>query len=189
MAIDLGCDAPDRDAPLTLLTPSAVPSVGLLVPQEIRSAAGVGDEDRSVPRRLCVTGKIERFRHDYRVSVSRSDQLHFDAALQPQPNAASELLFRACDEGVVTPQLLHSVGPQYTSDAMRAHIQGSVLLQGVVGIDGATHDVRVLRSLDADTLDQAAVKAFQQWRFQPGSHLGTPVPIIVTAKMAFTLGK
>ncbi|HMZ30326.1 MAG TPA: biotin--[acetyl-CoA-carboxylase] ligase [Thauera aminoaromatica] len=63
--------------------------------------------------------------------------------------------------------------PVYTSDAMRAKVQGKVLLQCVVRPDGSATDIQILRSLDpVFGLDQEAIKAARQWRFAPG----TPAP-------------
>jgi TonB family protein len=190
MAIDLGCDAPDPMAVVTLLTPYAAPTFGVAITREDRSRFGLLAEDRYIPRHLCVTGEIERSHRGYRVSASRADQLHFDAESERAPTPlATEALYRSCDEGVVPPKLLRSVPVSYTPEAMRAGIDGSVLLQGVVGRDASMRDVQVLCSLDPSSLDQAAVRAFKQWRFRPGTRLGKEVSVIVTAQMAFTLKK
>jgi protein TonB len=80
------------------------------------------------------------------------------------------------------------VKPQYTSDAMRAKVQGTVLLECVVRPDGSVGDVQILRSLDGVFgLDQEAIKAAKQWRFAPGTRLGEPVPVLVTIELTFTL--
>ena len=64
--------------------------------------------------------------------------------------------------GVTLPRVLHEVKPQYTSDAMRAKVQGTVLLECVVRPDGSVGDVQVVRSLDSTFgLDQEAIKAAQ----------------------------
>ncbi len=89
--------------------------------------------------------------------------------------------------GVTVPRLMSQVGPQYTSDAMRRQIQGSVHLECVVQLDGTTSSIKVVKSLDAE-LDEQAIKALQQWRFEPGTKDGRPVPVIITAEMTFTLG-
>jgi protein TonB len=90
--------------------------------------------------------------------------------------------------GVTLPRVLREVKPQYTSDAMRAKVQGTVLLQCVVKADGSVGDVQVVRSLDsAFGLDQEAIKAARQWRFAPGTRLGEPVPVLVTIELTFTL--
>ncbi len=90
--------------------------------------------------------------------------------------------------GVSLPRLLREVKPAYTSDAMRAKIQGTVLLQCVVKPDGFVGDVQVVRSLDSTFgLDGEAIKAARQWRFAPGTRLGEPVAVLVTIELTFTL--
>jgi len=90
--------------------------------------------------------------------------------------------------GVSFPVKLKEVRPQYTSDAMRAKVQGTVLLQCVVKSDGTVGDVQVVRSLDPTFgLDQEAVKAAKQWLFRPGMRMGEPVPVLVTIELTFTL--
>jgi TonB family protein len=86
------------------------------------------------------------------------------------------------------PRLLREVKPNYTSDAMRAKIQGAVLLECVVNRSGEVMDVKILRSLDSTFgLDQEAIKAAKQWRFSPGSRLGEPVPVLISIELSFTL--
>ncbi len=90
--------------------------------------------------------------------------------------------------GVVSPVPLISPKPAYTSDAMRAKIQGVVLLQCVVESDGSVNRCSVARSLDRTFgLDQEAIRAAQRWRFRPGTRLGEPVAVQVGIEMSFTL--
>ncbi len=90
--------------------------------------------------------------------------------------------------GVEIPRLIREVKPQYTADAMRAKIQGVVWLECIVLPDGSVGDVRVTRSLDSTFgLDQEAIRAAKQWRFQPGTRFGEPVPVLVTIELTFTL--
>jgi TonB family protein len=90
--------------------------------------------------------------------------------------------------GVTLPRVLHEERPQYTSDAMRAKVQGTVLLECVVRPDGSVGDVHVIRSLDPTFgLDQQAVVAARKWRFAPGTRLGEPVPVLITIELTFTL--
>ncbi len=90
--------------------------------------------------------------------------------------------------GVTLPRVLHEERPQYTSDAMRAKVQGTVLLECVVRPDGSVGDVQVVRSLDPTFgLDQQAVVAARKWRFAPGTRLGEPVPVLITIELTFTL--
>ena len=90
--------------------------------------------------------------------------------------------------GVEIPQLLFQKKPSYTAEAMRAKVQGVVLLECVVQTDGGVGTCSVQRSLDsAFGLDQEAIKAARQWRFRPGTRMGEPVPVLVTIELTFTL--
>ena len=90
--------------------------------------------------------------------------------------------------GVTLPRPIREVKPQYTADAMRAKIQGSVWLEAVVMSDGSVGDVKVTKSLDpVFGLDDEAVWATKQWRFVPGMRFGEPVPVLVVIELTFTL--
>jgi protein TonB len=90
--------------------------------------------------------------------------------------------------GVVTPIPIKEVKPQYTAEAMRAKVQGTVIVECVVLPDGSVGETQVVKSLDATFgLDQEAVKAARQWRFRPGTRFGEPVPVLVTIELTFTL--
>ena len=90
--------------------------------------------------------------------------------------------------GIINPRVVREVKPQYTADAMRAKVQGTVLLECVVLPDGSVGRVDVVRSLDSTFgLDQEAVKAARMWRFQAGTRFGEPVSVLVTIELTFTL--
>jgi TonB family protein len=90
--------------------------------------------------------------------------------------------------GVDLPRVEREVKPQYTAEAMRAKVQGTVLLECVVLPDGTVGNVQVVKSLDSSFgLDQEAIKAAKQWRFRPGTRQGQPVAVLVTIELTFTL--
>lgn len=90
--------------------------------------------------------------------------------------------------GVINPRLLIQKEPQYTSEAMRAKIQGDVELEAVILPNGLVGDIRVVKSLDDKFgLDQEAIKAAKQWVFQAGTRFGEKVPVIVTLILTFRL--
>lgn len=90
--------------------------------------------------------------------------------------------------GVTLPKPTHSEKPQYTAEAMRRRIQGSVLLEMVVLPDGTVGSVKVVRSLDPTYgLDDEAIRAARQWRFEPGLKDGKPVAVLVTLELTFWL--
>jgi TonB family protein len=90
--------------------------------------------------------------------------------------------------GIVSPRVVTEVKPQYTADAMRAKIQGTVWIEAVVMPDGSVGNVQITRSLDPTFgLDQEAIKAVKRWRFIPGTRQGQPVPVLVEIELTFTL--
>jgi TonB family protein len=89
--------------------------------------------------------------------------------------------------GVTAPRLVKHVRPGYTGEALRNKIQGSVVLEAIVTRDGCTSQIRVVRSLDRGGLDEEAVAAAAQWRFEPGRLEGVPVDVLVTIVLDFSL--
>lgn len=86
---------------------------------------------------------------------------------------------------VTAPRVIRQVEPTYSPDALQHRIQGSVLLEVVVTRDGFASNIRVVRSLDPYGLDQQAVAAVAQWRFEPGRLADTPVDVLVTIIIDF----
>jgi TonB family protein len=90
--------------------------------------------------------------------------------------------------GVTDPTLVRQEPPKYTSEAMRAKIQGVVELEAVVLPNGTIGDVRITKSLDARFgLDQEAIRAARAWLFRPGTLKGEAVPVLVTLILEFRL--
>ena len=58
-----------------------------------------------------------------------------------------------------------------------------MILEIVVGGDGAVSNARVLRSIPL--LDQAALDAVRQWRYEPTLLNGVPTPVVMTATVNF----
>src|ERR1700731_2918671 len=72
------------------------------------------------------------------------------------------------------PRALSKASPAFPEKARRARHQGVVLLGVTIGKDGGVHDLRVIDSVD-DAIDEAAMKAVSQWKFEPGTYHGNPV--------------
>ena len=75
--------------------------------------------------------------------------------------------------------------PVYPQTARDAGVQGVVILEIVIGEDGAVANARVLRSIPL--LDQAALDAVRQWRYEPTLLNGVPTSVIMTATVNFSL--
>jgi TonB family protein len=87
--------------------------------------------------------------------------------------------------GVTAPTLVSQVRPNYTPDAMQRRIQGAVVLEMIVAADGVPYNVRVMRSLDANGLDEEAIRAAKLWRFKPGRLGDVPVDVRVLLVIDF----
>jgi periplasmic protein TonB len=88
--------------------------------------------------------------------------------------------------GITPPSILREVKPDYTEEGRRRSIEGDVVMEIVVRRDGTVGDVRVLQGLGGG-LDQRAVDAVRQWRFNPARRLGAPVDVIVEVAVEFKL--
>ncbi len=88
--------------------------------------------------------------------------------------------------GVSAPRALFAPDPEYSEEARKAKYQGTVVLWVVVGPDGRPHEVRVQRSLGLG-LDEKAIEAVRQWRFEPAKKDGTPVAVQINVEVNFRL--
>jgi protein TonB len=80
---------------------------------------------------------------------------------------------------------VNKVAPVYPAIAQSARVQGIVILEATIGVDGKVIDAHVLRSIPL--LDQAAIDAVRQWEYTPTMLNGAPVPVIMTVTVTFTL--
>jgi len=101
----------------------------------------------------------------------------------PPPPVAREPLRVGGD--LKTPALIERVGPEYPPLALRARVQGVVILEAVVDRQGRVEDIRVLRSIPL--LDKAAITAVQQWRYSPLLLNGMPERFVLTVSVNFSL--
>ncbi|HET9833693.1 MAG TPA: energy transducer TonB [Vicinamibacterales bacterium] len=94
------------------------------------------------------------------------------------------------ERGLRPPKLIHNVAAQYTAEAMRAGIEGSVCLEAVVDVNGHVAAVHIARSLDVmNGLDEQAVRALEKWQFTPAFKDGEAVATLISVHNAFTMGK
>jgi protein TonB len=82
---------------------------------------------------------------------------------------------------------VNKVLPVYPADAKKARIQGTVVLQAVVGKDGNVENLRVLSG--PSQLQQSALDAVRQWTYKPYLLNGDPIEVKTTVNVNYSLGK
>ena len=89
---------------------------------------------------------------------------------------------------VTAPVPVVARNPEYTAEARRAKVQGTVRVRCIVRPDGLCVDASVVRSLDHTFgLDDAAVRVLREWRFLPALREGKPVPTRIDFEIRFRL--
>lgn len=84
------------------------------------------------------------------------------------------------------PVLQKFVQADYPLEAMRAGLQGAVLLELLVGETGKVEEAKVVQSLEA-SLDSAALRATRQFLFAPATAQGQPVAVALQYEYRFSL--
>ena len=72
---------------------------------------------------------------------------------------------------------LYAPRPEYPLAAQKRHWAGHGVFACKIRSDGTLASVDVLRGTGHQMLDQAAIIAFRQWRFQPGDMKLVKIPI------------
>jgi TonB family protein len=88
--------------------------------------------------------------------------------------------------GMSPPKLLSKVEPEYSEEGRVAKYQGTVALYVDIDVDGVPRNIRIARSLGF-ALDENAVAAVQQWRFQPAVKDGAPITVQASIEVNFRL--
>lgn len=83
------------------------------------------------------------------------------------------------------PRKIVDVAPVYPPLAQSVGIEGLVVIEATIAVDGRVQDARVLRS--APLLDAAALAAVRQWIYTPTRLNGEPVSVIMTVTVNFQL--
>jgi len=106
----------------------------------------------------------------------------------PPPAPAMPAGVYQVGSGVSQPRLIKKVEPKYSREALKQKVEGTVTVSLVVGVDGKATDISIVKSLD-EGLDQQAIKAISEWRFEPGKKDGKPVPVMAKVDVNFRLAK
>ncbi len=111
------------------------------------------------------------------------------ACILPAQNAASSAGSKDDETvydlaaGITPPRVVKQVNPSYpTNRGVRA--VGSVIIALVVSSKGLPKNPHVVKGLDKD-LDESAVEAVKEWRFEPARKNGKAVAVRVSVQLQF----
>lgn len=100
----------------------------------------------------------------------------------PPDGGAVRFDSRSMDE----PVRVYAPPPVYTEMARRARREGVVIVEAVIGADGAVREAHILESLGLG-LDEATLRALAEWRFEPARKGGRAIPVIYNLAVHFRL--
>ena len=144
------------------------------------------------PGTLASTGQavpvLVTLQFEFRLEPDKSVQREFSVVSPVSGDDFYDGTYPPGTPQVVQPAILRSEHPKYTSDAMRAKIQGTVEVEAVIGTDGRVTRARVVRSLDPLLgLDEKALEAVRNWVFEPGRLNGQPVAVAIKTQLEFRI--
>ena len=175
---------------LTTLQPlDAGPLIRLAKYQESRGYVDAAEETLLSARRL-QPGNIEPLRMLAQFYARRAGAMHASSRAleereQTPPGTPDKDGVYQVGGGVTPPRRYGNAA--YPADALAAGIDGAVVAEILVNEAGIVSDARVLKSIPP--LDDAALKAVREWRYDPTIVDGKAVPVKMTVTVSFTRSK
>jgi TonB family protein len=121
------------------------------------------------------------------VPVEVVAQVDIDFLLATAPPAEFDDAIKV-GAGVSAPTVLKRVEPRYTDEARAAGLQGTVILQAIIGTDGSAKVAKVVKPMEMG-LTESATEAIEQWKFKPAVRNGKEVAVAVNIEINFNLAK
>lgn len=135
-------------------------------------------------RFLCGTSLLAAFVFLSSVTAVSQEQ----EKTEPSPGDQSVADTKPATPKVTPPRPIYAPDPEYSKDARKRHIEGEVILSLTVEADGSTSNIKVKKSLRTD-LDDNAVDAVKNWKFEPSTKDGKAVAVNVNIVVNFRLYK
>jgi TonB family protein len=130
-------------------------------------------------------------RHETIVARDSAIYLDLERDLRPDAGASSgdaeSVVVNAAEKDSLpkVEEVARQVDPIYPLLAQQMKVQGSVVLQALIGEDGNVQSVQVVSG--PEILASAAVEAVRQWRFNPSYKGGRAVPAETRITVKFTI--
>jgi TonB family protein len=119
------------------------------------------------------------------LDIPAAPSLGSAGGIPPPAEIPAPIARSAAVGGKVQPaRLLKSVPPVYPELARSLHLAGDVTLDSLITADGNVRDIKVVSG--PVVLQQAAMDAVRQWKYQPAQLDGKPVPMHLSITVKFS---
>lgn len=154
-------NAPANDPPERVGPPNFATLPPGAKPEQIFSSRHVYSMNVNMPNLNSATGSW----------IIHFSELHHSGAA---PSGAS----------VTAPVPVRKIDPKYPQTLIQDHVEGEVILYGVIKQDGSVGAIQVVRGVD-EQLDANAVSAFKEWKFEPAMKEGQAVDLEAIVHIPF----
>ncbi len=117
-------------------------------------------------------------------SIRKNDPSLKPKDAPPAPPGAPKVKFVPYDE---PPKPLSPIRPKYPEIAKEAGIEGTIVIQVLVGADGLVKDTQILKGIPNTGLDEAATEAVKDIKFKPAEKDGVPQEVWISIPINFKL--
>ncbi len=133
---------------------------------------------------------VKQWRYEPFYSRGKRSPILFTVTIRFQLSNEPDDKYSGIEQGEETlhirPVLIYQVEPIYPLRARRAQIEGVVMMRVRTDVKGNVTSVEVIKS-DSTILNQAAIDAVKQWKYQPIYRNGNPIPIVTIVGVKFKL--
>lgn len=85
------------------------------------------------------------------------------------------------------PKAIKQVNPRYPDLARKGGVEGKVLVEVLIDLNGEVESARVIKASPENFFDEAALEAARQWEFSPATQRDKPVKVLYQIPFNFRL--
>ena len=167
---------PDNQQPQTQPKPTEVLNVPMQAPRDVAMARKPESANDTIEPPSAIPGALPNTTPNNLGAIAKDVPVAVPTLNQQKLRVSS---------GVAQAQLTHRVNPQYPPEAFQSRVHGTVVLQAVIGKDGAVKTVKVVSG--PPMLVKSASEAVKQWRYKPFTLNGEPVEADTQINVNFSM--
>lgn len=118
-------------------------------------------------------------------AFSMSTALHADSE-KAQSSAKTIGELQQMGKKVIPPKIIYQTEPEYSEKLRKKKFSGTVVITFVVDERGVPRELTI-KSTSNHVFDTPALNAVKQWRFEPATADGQPIPVMTNVEVNFRL--